>query len=159
MVMARLCGAEVALVGLEQDKRRLEIAQTYGCETITGDADHWAKRRDGLGADVVVDAAGISATLKIALDLVRPKGQISKVGWGKDPLNFSLDPMVQKNVTIQGSFSHRWHVWERVLALMASGQLDVQPIIGGIWPITDWKEAFTQMHDGAVVKSVLSPLS
>jgi alcohol dehydrogenase/L-iditol 2-dehydrogenase len=29
--MARLCGAEVAIVGLESDKHRLEIAKQYGC--------------------------------------------------------------------------------------------------------------------------------
>jgi alcohol dehydrogenase/L-iditol 2-dehydrogenase len=156
--MARLCGAEVALVGLEADRHRLEIGRTYGCEPIIGDATAWATARDGLGADCVIDAAGVSATLRIALQLVRPNGQIAKVGWGPQPLNFSLDPLVQKAVTLRGSFSHNWPIWERVLALLGSGQLDVRPIIGGVWPITEWHEAFEQMHRGAVVKSVLKPV-
>jgi L-iditol 2-dehydrogenase len=156
--VARLCGAEVAIVGLEADRHRLDIAKVYGCETIIGDATEWAKKRDGLGADIVVDAAGASATLKLAMQWVRPNGQITKVGWGPQPLGFSLDPMVQKNVTIQGSFSHNWPVWERVIALLSSGQLDVRPIIGGVWPITEWHEAFEKMHKGEVVKSVLKPI-
>ncbi|MFN5321447.1 MAG: zinc-binding dehydrogenase [Planctomycetota bacterium] len=156
--MARLCGAEVALVGLEADRRRLEIAREYGCEPIIGSATDWAKARDGLGADGVIDAAGVSATLKVAIDLVRPAGWISKVGWGRDPLGFSLDPLVQKNVTLQGSFSHNWPTWERVIALLASRQLNVAPIIGGVWPIARWQEAFEKMHHGEVVKSVLSPV-
>jgi len=156
--MARLCGAEVALVGLEADRRRLEIAREYGCEPIIGSAVEWAKSRDGLGADGVIDAAGVSATLKLAIDLVRPAGWISKVGWGRDPLGFSLDPLVQKNVTLQGSFSHNWPIWERVIALLASRQLSVAPIIGGVWPIADWHTAFEKMHAGEVVKSVLSPV-
>src|SRR5205085_1353137 len=45
--MARLCGAEVALVGLPQDAHRLEIAKKYGCEVIIGDAKPWALQRDG----------------------------------------------------------------------------------------------------------------
>ena len=155
--MARLCGAEVAIVGLEADKNRLQIATQYGCIPIIGDATEWSKERDGMGADVVIDAAGTSATLKIALQLVRPKGLISKVGWGPQPLNFSLDPLVQKNVTLQGSFSHNWPIWERVLALMASGMLNVKPIIGGVWGLDNWKEAFEKMHHGEVVKSVLKP--
>lgn len=155
--MAKLCGAEVAVVGLPADAHRLDIARQYGCEAITGDALPWATARDGLGADVVVDAAGASVTLRIALQLVRPAGQITKVGWGPQPLGFSLDPLVQKNVTLQGSFSHNWPMWERVIALMATGQLDVQPIIGGIWPFTDWHTAFDKMHRGEVVKSVLKP--
>lgn len=156
--VARLCGAEVAVVGLEADNERLETARQYGCTPITGDAAEWATERDGLGADCVIDAAGTSVTLGIALQLVRPNGAISKVGWGPQPLGVSLDPLVQKNVRLQGSFSHNWPIWERVIALLAVGQLDVRPIIGGIWPLSEWHEAFEKMHSGAVVKSILKPL-
>lgn len=156
--MARLCGAEVAILGLEGDRGRLEIARKYGVEPLINSALDWARKRDGLGADLVVDAAGVSATLKIAMDLVRPNGQITKVGWGPQPLNFSIDPIVQKNVRLQGSFSHNWPIWEKVIGLLASGALDVKPIIGGVWPITEWHEAFEKMHTGQVVKSVLRPV-
>jgi len=156
--MARLCGAEVAVVGLEPDRHRLKIAEQYGCESIIGDATAWAKERDGLGADCIIDAAGASITLKIALQLVRPNGKITKVGWGPQPMGFSLDPLVQKNITLQGSFSHNWPMWERVITLLASGQLNVKPIIGGVWPIEEWHTAFEKMHTGEVVKSVLKPV-
>ncbi len=155
--VARLCGAAVAIVGLPGDKGRLEIAKQYGCDTIAGDATSWAMEKDGLGADLVIDAAGNSATLRTALGLVRPNGQITKVGWGPKPLDFSLDPLVQKNITLQGSFSHNWPVWEKVIDLLATGTLKVKPIIGGVWPISSWKEAFEKMHDGSVIKSVLRP--
>ena len=158
-VMAKLCGAEVALMGLESDHHRLHIAKEhYGCDILTDNGSVWANQRDGLGADCIIDAAGVSETLRLALQLVRPMGHITKVGWGPTPQNFSLDPLIQKNVTLQGSFSHNWPIWERVIALMANGSLNVKPIIGGIWPVTEWLEAFTQMHDRAVVKSVLRPV-
>jgi len=156
--IAKLCGAEVAVTGLQTDVHRLNIAKKYNCEIIIGDATEYAKQRDGLGADCVIDAAGTSITLKIAMDLIRPNGHVTKVGWGPQPINFSLDPLVQKNVTLQGSFSHNWPVWERVIALMASEQLNVQPIIGGVWPVTEWHEAFEKMLKGEVVKSVLKPV-
>jgi alcohol dehydrogenase/L-iditol 2-dehydrogenase len=155
--MAKLCGAEVAIVGLPQDAHRLNIAKQYGCEVIIGDPKPWALQRDGLGCDGVIDAAGASATLKIALEVVRPAGWISKVGWGPQPLGFNLDPLVQKNITLQGSFSHHWTIWERVISLLASGKFDVRPIIGGVWNLTDWHTAFEKMHRGEVVKSVLKP--
>ena len=44
------------------------------------------------------------------------------------------------------------------IALLASGQFDVKPIIGGVWPVTEWHEAFEKMHKGEVVKSVLRPV-
>mgnify|MGYP003343983185 CR=1 FL=1 len=98
-----------------------------------------------------------SAALKIAMELVRPNGWISKVGWGPQPLGISLDPLVQKNITLQGSFSHNWPIWERVLALLASGQLDVRPVLGGVWSLESWHEAFEKMHGGEIVKAVLKP--
>ena len=156
--MAKLCGADVAVVGLESDQPRLKIAKQYGCDVIAGDATEWSKHMDGLGADTVVDAAGISDTLKIAMGLVRPNGHITKVGWGPKPCDFSLDPLVQKNITLQGSFSHNWPVWEKVIALLGSKKLSVKPIIGGIWPFTEWHEAFEKMHRGEIVKSVLKPV-
>jgi alcohol dehydrogenase/L-iditol 2-dehydrogenase len=178
--MARLCGAEVAMVGLEQDRIRLDIAKnSYGCEPMTGtvtfSADErrdtssrpaggkgdspldWANAVDGLGADGAIDAAGVSATLRAAIDVVRPGGWISKVGWGPQPLDFSLDPLVQKNITLQGSFSHNWPIWERIIRLLSTGTLDIRPVIGGIWPLAQWKDAFEAMHSGKIAKAVLKP--
>jgi alcohol dehydrogenase/L-iditol 2-dehydrogenase len=155
--MAKLQGAIVGVAGLENDRARLKIAESYGCEVLINNPEDWARQGDGLGVDGVIDAAGVSATLKLALDLVRPNGWISKVGWGPQPLQFSLDPLVQKNVTLQGSFSHNWPIWERVIRLLSTGLLNVDPIIGGQWALTDWKEAFETMHSGAIVKAILKP--
>ena len=155
--MAMMRGAVVALAGLEQDKARLDIARGYGCEPIVGDPAEWAADGDGLGVHGVVDATGVSASLETALNVVRPAGWITKVGWGPQPLGFSLDPLVQKNVRLQGSFSHNWPVWERVIDLLARGALNVEPIIGGIWPLEQWQTAFETMHGGGIVKAVLKP--
>src|SRR4051794_31417970 len=155
--MARLCGAEVAVVGLERDRERLNIAKQYGCTPLVEGLEAWTKEVDGLGVEGVVDAAGVSATLKLAMQIVRPNGWISKVGWGPQPLNFSLDPLVQKNITLQGSFSHNWPIWERIIRLLSTGQLDVKPIIGGVWPLEQWHEAFEKMHTGEIPKAVLKP--
>jgi L-iditol 2-dehydrogenase len=155
--IARLSGAEVALAGLERDRRRLHVGTAYGCEPLTTNPKEWAFGRDGLGADGVVDATGVSPALSTALEIVRPAGWISKVGWGPQPLGFSIDTLVQKNVTLQGSFSHTWSTWERVIHLIASGMLDVRPVTGGTWPLDEWQTAFERMHSGEIVKAVLKP--
>ena len=157
--MAKICGAEVAILGLESDRKRLAVAEQYGCTALVDNLDDWAFAGDGLGVDGVVDAAGISKTLEIALRITRPAGWISKVGWGPQPLDFNLDPLVQKALTLRGSFSHNWPIWERVLQLTSSGQLDLDPIIGGIWPLEEWHTAFETMHSAEIVKSVLVPNS
>ncbi|WP_092053250.1 zinc-binding dehydrogenase [Planctomicrobium piriforme] len=155
--MAKLQGAIVGVVGLERDRIRFEAVKKYGCEPIIGDCREWAFSADGLGVDGVIDAAGVSVTLKTAIDVVRPNGWISKVGWGRDPVGFSLDPLVQKNIKLQGSFSHNWPIWERVLRLLSTGLLDLDPVMGGIWPLEQWHEAFETMHSGTIAKAVLKP--
>jgi L-iditol 2-dehydrogenase len=118
----------------------------------------WVKNfGDGYGVDLVIDAAGVSASLKLALDIVRPAGQITKVGWGPQPLNFSLDQMVQKAVTLQGSYSHNWPIWEKVISLLASGKIDLAHILNRVSPLEEWHEAFEEMHSGKIVKGVLLP--
>jgi L-iditol 2-dehydrogenase len=155
--LARLQGAEVAMVGLPRDQQRLAVAAHYGCTPITGDPTEWALAGDGLGVHGVIDAAGVSATLKAALEIVRPAGWISKVGWGDGPLNFSLDLLVQKSITLRGSFSHHWSIWEKVIGMLTTEQLDVEPIVGGTWPLQQWHQAFEAMHSGQIVKAQLVP--
>ncbi|MEN9736378.1 MAG: hypothetical protein RL129_1089, partial [Actinomycetota bacterium] len=156
-IMAKLGGAEVALVGLERDKPRLEIAKKYGIEVVFNSPVEWARATDGLGCDGIVDATGVSVALQGALEAIRPNGWISKVGWGPQPLNFSLDPLVQKNVRLQGSFSHNWPMWEKVLRMLDTKQLDLTPILGGVYPIDQWQTAFEKMHSGEYIKSVITP--
>ncbi len=150
-LMARLQGAEVIVVGLERDSARLAVAEDCGLETMTGDPS------GSMHADGVIDAAGVSASLRIALHIVRPAGWITKVGWGREPFGHSLDPLVQKNVTLRGSFSHYFPVWQAVLRLMAERKLDVDPLVQGVLPLGRWEEAFEAMHTGQVVKTVLVP--
>jgi L-iditol 2-dehydrogenase len=162
-LMAKLAGAgHLAVIGIPVDAERLEVARKIGAETTLGaqdeDVREWVKQfGDGYGFDLVIDAAGVSASLKLALDIVRPAGQITKVGWGPQPLNFSLDPLVQKAVTLQGSFSHNWPIWEKVISLLASGKIDLELVLNRVSPLDEWHEAFAEMHAGRIVKAVLKP--
>lgn len=162
MQIARLRGAgSVIVLGTDVDGERLAKALDLGADRIVDITredpatviEHYG---DGLGADVVVDATGVSAALQQGLKLVRPLGSIVKIGWGPQPLNFSLDPLVAKAVTLYGSFSHSWETWERVLGLFATGALDPQSVIGGVYQLTDYVEAFEAMESGRNVKSIVA---
>ena len=161
--MARLSGAgQVLVVGASRDKARMETGLAAGATPMadaqTQDVGRIVRELgDGLGADVVIDAAGVSASLKSALEWVRPGGHISKVGWGPEPADFSMDLLVKKAVTLQGSFSHTWTVWERVLSMLGNGQLDPRPYLSKVASLTDWKSCFDGMHEGRFIKAVLTP--
>jgi len=161
--MAKLSGAgHLIVIGTPVDAKRLEVAKQIGADTVLGahgeNVAEWVENfGDGYGLDLVIDAAGVSASLKLALDIVRPAGQITKVGWGPQPLNFSLDQLVQKAITLQGSYSHNWPIWEKVISLLASGKIDLGPILNRISPLNEWHEVFEEMYSGAIVKAVLQP--
>ena len=159
--VAKIQGAgPIIVTGTDIDEHRLEVAAQLGADYVVNiqredPLDLVRSLGDGFGADLVVDCTGVSAALQQAMALVRPNGRITKIGWGPQPLNFSLDPLVQKAVTLQGSFSHTFGTWERVIRLMGSGQLNLDPVIGGVYGIDDWETAFAKMEEGENVKSVL----
>jgi alcohol dehydrogenase/L-iditol 2-dehydrogenase len=153
--------AHLVMVGLRRDAQRLALAQRFGAtEVLVADAvdavARVAELGGGLGADLVIDAVGVSATLRQALQMVRPEGQITKIGWGPDPVGFSLDPLIAKAATLQGSYSHNWTTWERVLQLMSAGRLDLQPLLN-TYPLEAWRTAFERMDRLEVAKVVLHP--
>ena len=153
--------APLIVIGVERDWPRLKAAQRIGAThtlvAAPGLVEEAKSIGDGYGVDVVIDAAGVSASLQTALGIVRPGGHITKVGWGPQPLGFSLDPLVQKAVTLQGSFSHNWPIWERVIGMMASGRLDLAPVLSAVRPLASWRECFDGMQQGDMVKAVLTP--
>ncbi len=163
MLVARLQGASTVVVGgLASDAPRLALARELGAtHTLDLQADDPAAfvrgLGDGYGVDMVVDASGASAAFITAMELVRPMGQIVKVGWGPAPLGVSLDPIVRKAVRVNGSFSHTYPTWESVIALLASGRLDVASLIGLDTNLPRWKEAFDGMQSGRFAKAVLRP--
>jgi len=163
LALAKLSGAGwLGVAGLKQDETRMAIARSTGANRtiMGGKAEVLEAVRavgDGLGVDVAIDATGASSGLEPALEAVRPSGKITKVGWGREPLGFSLDPLVRKAVCLQGSFSHNFVIWERVIALLASGQLDPVPIIGRLDSLEHWRACFEEMASGKIVKGVLRP--
>ena len=160
--MAALSGAyPLVVAGRSADRERLEVALAYGASHVvdvdTTSLDEVVRSLDPLGADVICDATGASRPLDAALALCRPDGQVVKVGWSPDLVPVNLNPLVQKNLRLQGSFSHTYPVWERVIALLAAGRTSAERIIGTRVGLEHWQEAFEGMHSGLVIKSVLLP--
>ena len=160
--IARLQGAGTLIIlGTDADRERLAVAAELGAHHTlniqTDDPLALIKSvDDGFGADVVVDCTGVSQALAQAMSFVRPNGHITKIGWGPQPLDFNLDPLVAKAVTLQGSFSHTYPTWERVLRLLSTGQINLAPVMGGVYPLEKWETAFRDMEQGKQVKSIIT---
>jgi L-iditol 2-dehydrogenase len=151
----------LSIVGTKKDYNRLQLAKQFGADQIIVAEEQDVVKElqahgDGFGPHLILDAVGLSITLKQSIDAIRPNGQITKIGWGPDPVNFSLDPLIAKAATLKGSFSHLYPMWESVLLLMEKGVIDPLPMTK-IYPLVDWKQAFDEMDSLVHAKSVLLP--
>lgn len=159
--IALSAGAQVILSGTPQDQVRLRAARESGVTSVVTEdllEETVVDFTQGRGADLVGDAVGGNPkTLLQALQIVRPGGQITKIGWFHSPLNFSLDLLVAKAIRLQGSFSHNWWVWESALRLMGSGKLRLDPLITHLLPLSQWKEGFRLALERKAGKVILVP--
>jgi alcohol dehydrogenase/L-iditol 2-dehydrogenase len=160
--MAALSGANPLIVaGLTADGPRLEVARRFGATTTvdveTQNLDDVVRAVSPLGADVVADTSGASSVLDVALRVVRPDGQVTKVGWSPEAVVPDMNPVVLKNVRIQGTFSHNYPVWERVVHLLERGVTMPADIVGYRSGLDCWRDAFDRMYDRRAIKSVLIP--
>jgi L-iditol 2-dehydrogenase len=162
--MADIAGAgKLYLVGTPADELRFGIAAQVcpravllsgtpeECRVVVMDAT------EGMGADIVIDAAGNSETLRLSLALVRRLGQITKIGWGPAPVGFSLDLLITKAVTLQGTYGHNRQAWDNVLRLLDAGILNVKPLISRVLPIERWREGYELVESRQAAKVILKP--
>ncbi len=161
--MARIGGAyPIILIGTDVDEARLKTGLTLGAHIAVNvskenAAERIAQLTGGIGVPLVIDAAGNNPAFKMAMELVRRNGQITKIGWGPKPLDMSLDPIIAKAATLQGSFSHTWATWEAVLQLIESGDIRMEPMITHRFPLSQWEEAFRLVDSKVAVKVVIHP--
>ena len=147
--------AHVVCAGLPGDEPRLTVAKTYGASTLVSDEPWWTFPEHASQSDVVIDASGVSASLEVALGLVRAGGQTAKVGWGPEPYDRPLDLLVAKAVELHGAFSHTWATWERVLRLLSQGRLAPGPAVQA-YDFVEWEEGFSAMASRRILKAVLT---
>ena len=162
--MARSAGASQVIVsGTSADAARLKVSEGLGAEvTIDSEKENACEvvreLTDGLGADLVADCAGSSTTLKQSLEMVRRLGQITKVGRGPMPVDFSLDLLLIKSATLQGTYGHHWRIWSQVLRMMQRGRIDFATLISDVLPITEWERAYQMVESREGVKVILTPV-
>ncbi|HIE52170.1 MAG TPA: Zn-dependent alcohol dehydrogenase [Armatimonadetes bacterium] len=160
--IARLSGASpILLVGTEGDGKRLAVGRQIGAEVAVASAEEalaaLQEVSEGYGAPLVVDAAGNSAALRLALEAVARNGQITKIGWGPAPVGFSLDLLLTKAATLQGTYSHTWRTWEAILSLLKTDALQMEPMITHQMGIEDWERAYRLVESREAVKVLLWP--
>jgi len=142
---------------------RLELARRLGADAIidTRTADPAAEMRrltDGRGADVAVEAVGLPATVRIAVESVRKGGALALVGNFSPEVPLQLQSVVTREMTLFGSCASNGE-YPACLELMARRRVDVRPLISAVAPLAEGPSWFKRLYDRepGLLKVVLAP--
>ena len=159
-LMAILCAAGTArrVVAVDAVPERRALAERLGAVAVVPEEAQTAVRAasDGLGADLVVEAAGSPAALDTALGMARGRGTISVVGAHFEPdypLNNGL--MFERELTLRFTIGDPAADRERLLALIAEGRIDPTVIVTHRVPLASAREAYELFYRREAVKVVL----
>ncbi|MER9234674.1 NAD(P)-dependent alcohol dehydrogenase [Mesorhizobium sp. M0622] len=102
---------------------------------------------DGWGADVVFECSGSSKAWETLLDLPRPGGAVVVVGLPVAPVAIDIATASTKEIRIETVFRYA-HQYDRAIALMGSGRVDLKPLISATFPFEDSIAAFDRAVEG-----------
>ena len=151
-------GAKVyAVDGIEQ---RRALADGLGARVLEpGEAWHAiAAETEGLGADVVVEAAGAPGALQAALELARGRGMVSVVGAHFEPdwpLNNGL--MFAKELTMRWSIGDSLGHRQTLISMISEGRLAPASVVTHRLPLSEAAEAYRMFDSREATKIVMTP--
>jgi 2-desacetyl-2-hydroxyethyl bacteriochlorophyllide A dehydrogenase len=157
MVALDIGATVLAVDGIEQ---RRALAEGLGARVLEP-AEAWdaiAADTEGLGADVVVEAAGSPGALAAALGLARGRGMVSVVGAHFEP-DYPLDNglMFTKELTMRWSIGDSLGHRERLISMISEGRLAPAAVVTHHLALGDAVEAYRMFDNREATKIVMTP--
>ncbi|MEZ5770527.1 MAG: NAD(P)-dependent alcohol dehydrogenase [Defluviimonas denitrificans] len=128
-------------------EKKLEIAESLS-PAITGVAvpggDLVARVKaetGGWGADVVFEATGSPAAAAQVFEPLAPGGCVVMIGGQPDPIRYDAGAAMVREARVENIFRYA-HVFPRCVAMLASGAIDVKPLITRTFAFDDSVRAF-----------------
>ncbi|CAD7049527.1 NAD(P)-dependent alcohol dehydrogenase [Pseudorhizobium halotolerans] len=106
-----------------------------------------AEATGGWGADVVFEASGSPRAFDGLFDLVRPGGAVVLVGLPVEKVSFDVAGAISKEVRIETVFRYA-NIFDRALELIASGKVDLKPLITATFNFSQSIAAFERAAAG-----------
>jgi 2-deoxy-scyllo-inosamine dehydrogenase len=146
--VALAAGAESVTV-VEPVAERRQLARLVGMTHTVDSLDDGGPD----GSDAVFDATGSAAAFSRALDIVRPGGSVILVGYsGLDSTALAPSTVMLKELDVVGVLSGVGTL-DRALALVSSGTVHLDPLLGAVRPLTDYRSV---LGPGAGLRRVLA---
>lgn len=162
--LAHIRGAS-KIIAFDINEKRLEIAKKFHVDYLANpekeDPKEVIKKIMGeKGANVIIVACGVAKAQSLALELAAPRGRICNFGGlpKTNPMNtINANLIHYKELSVMGSFSSNPRQNSQALDLIASGKIDVKPLITKTMPLEKLEEAILEMKQGQSMKIIIQP--
>ena len=163
--VAKAAGArDVMIIGAPADEElRLSTARKLGFENVvnfaeTNPVERCLELTDGRGADLVIECSGAPPAIAQSIELVRKVGRICAIGLtGKRPVELDWDAAMSKVITLYFNLSTTYTSWDKTIAMIADGRVNVDPVITHKLPLAEWEKGFEVVENLEALKVVFNP--
>ncbi|MCQ0986122.1 NAD(P)-dependent alcohol dehydrogenase [Jiella marina] len=128
-------------------EKKLEIAEGLSKAIIGVDAgkadvvERIKRDTDGWGCDVVFEATGSPKAAARVFEPLAPGGCVVMIGGQPDPISYDAGAAMVREARVENIFRYA-HVFPRCVAMLASGAIDVKPLITRTFDFDESVEAF-----------------
>ncbi|KAM3624791.1 uncharacterized protein V6R79_001656 [Siganus canaliculatus] len=140
LTMAKELGADFQLSVKREDKPQ-QLAKSV--EDILGAQPHFT-----------IECTGVESCIQTAIYATRSGGVVVLVGLGAEMATVPLINAAVREVDIRGVFRY-CNTWPMAIAMLASGKVNVKPLVTHRFPLEQAVQAFQTTHQGLGIKVML----
>ncbi len=145
---ARLRGAAKVIVA-DINEFRLVLAKKLGADKVINPLkfdlkETVFKETKNKGTDVTFEAVGYAQTFRDGVSLTKTGGHLVAVGNLEKTAEFNLQELVARELTFTGSYASSGE-FRDCIELVASGRINVGPLISDVLPLKDGPGAFERL--------------
>jgi L-iditol 2-dehydrogenase len=155
-------GVRVIVAGAAGDHERLNAATRIGAAAVVNVGEQnlseaVMEHTAGTGVDVAFECAGHPGSVRGCLESLRPMGDYTQVAICGQEIQFPIDLIFYKQLTISGSVCYTTRTWERMMKIYAEGRVSMKDLISTKLPISEWRTAFGLCEQKKAIKVLMYP--
>ncbi len=137
------------VIAVDIDDKKLQLARACGATHVIHSKNEPLHERlmemtNGRGPDVMVEAIGLPATFRAAVEEAAFTGRVVYIGYAKDLVPYETRLFVQKELDILGSRNAVPQDFHRVIAALQKTPLPVEQIVSTVVPMEEAGNALSE---------------
>jgi L-iditol 2-dehydrogenase len=156
-------GVRTLVAGAAGDDARLTAALRFGAAGVVNVAHQPLVTAvhdfsAGAGVDLAIECAGHAGSVRGCLESLRPMGRYTQVAINGREIEFPIDLVFYKQLTLRGSITYTARTWERMMQIYADGRVRLDDLVSETLPISEWQSAFRMCTDRTALKVLMYPI-